>query len=69
MYTNGIPICVWPQVCAVHHSSCTTQSGGGHTGMGQVFTFAHDKVAKYCASQNATEQNAMLSLKKWLELK
>ena len=33
--------------------------GGWHTGMGQVFTFAHDRVAKYCASQNATEQNRM----------
>ena len=32
---------------------------------GQVFTFAHGEVAKYCASQNAkkNKQNAMLSVK------
>ena len=38
-YTNGVPIPVCPQVCAVHHLACTARPNG-YTAMGQVFIFA-----------------------------
>ena len=51
-FTNGVPIPVCPQGCAVHHLACTAQPKG-YTAMGQAFIFA--RMEKWnTASQNAT---------------
>ena len=40
----------------------------GHTGIRQVFIFAHDRVVEYCVSQNATRTTGFVAEQFMLKL-